>query len=227
MGWFYSITEEMRQWGLSGNELLVYALVNTFSQGSQGCYWGSLDHTCECCGISRATAIRTFKSLLDKQLISKNKVVMGEKVLTIYIATRVSKCDTQSQNDTMGGIKMTPNNKDRYINNKRENKGNQHFVKPSLSEVAEYCRARNNGIDPEEFVAFYESKGWMVGRSPMKDWHAAIVTWEKAKKKEIPQRKRETRRESVFEHNLKVMDQMFGTNLHEQAYGKKEVADEQ
>ena len=60
----------------------------------------------------------------------------------------------------------------------------------------------------------------------MKDWRAAIRTWEK-REKEVLQRKRATHKESVFEHNLKVMDQMFGTNMHEQAYGKKEVYDEQ
>ena len=56
----------------------------------------------------------------------------------------------------------------------------------------------------------------------MKDWRAAVRTWEK-REKEILQRKRSplTKNESVLEHNLKVMDQMFGTNLHEQAYGNK------
>jgi len=64
----------------------------------------------------------------------------------------------------------------------------------------------------------------MVGRSHMKDWRASVRTWEK-REKEIPQRKRESRKESVLEHNLKVMDQMYGTNLHAQAYGGQ--ADEQ
>ena len=61
----------------------------------------------------------------------------------------------------------------------------------------------------------------------MKNWRAAVSTWNK-REKEIPHRKRESRKESTFEHNLKVMDQMFGTNLHQQAYGQKEeVYDEQ
>ena len=82
-------------------------------------------------------------------------------------------------------------------------------------------------VDAEQFFNFYESKGWVVGKSPMKNWRAAVSTWNK-REKEIPQRKRESRKESVLEHNLKVMDQMFGTNLHQQAYGQKEeVYDEQ
>ena len=53
-----------------------------------------------------------------------------------------------------------------------------------MEDVAAYCLERQNGIDPEEFVSFYASKGWKVGTSPMKDWRAAVVTWEKKRAKE-------------------------------------------
>jgi hypothetical protein len=53
------------------------------------------------------------------------------------------------------------------------------FVPPTLEEVSQYCQSRNNQVDPVKFHAFYSSKGWKVGRSPMKDWKACIVTWER------------------------------------------------
>lgn len=53
------------------------------------------------------------------------------------------------------------------------------FVAPSVDEVAEYCHSRKNGIDAEAFVSFYQSKGWMIGKSKMKDWKAAVRTWER------------------------------------------------
>lgn len=53
------------------------------------------------------------------------------------------------------------------------------FRKPSIEEVSAYCQLRKNTIDPEAFIAHYESKGWMIGKNRMKDWKAAIVTWEK------------------------------------------------
>ena len=56
------------------------------------------------------------------------------------------------------------------------------FVSPSVDEVGAYCRERDNGIDAQAFVDFYESKGWRVGSSPMKDWKAAVRTWEKRQK---------------------------------------------
>lgn len=58
-------------------------------------------------------------------------------------------------------------------------KTRKRFSPPTIQEVEEYCKERNNGISAESFVAFYESKGWKVGNSPMKDWKAAIITWEK------------------------------------------------
>ena len=54
----------------------------------------------------------------------------------------------------------------------------KRFVPPTVEEVAAYCRERQNGIDPEAFVDFYMGKGWLVGKSPMKDWRAAVRTWE-------------------------------------------------
>ena len=58
------------------------------------------------------------------------------------------------------------------------------FVAPSVDEVGAYCSERGNGIDPQAFVDFYASKGWMIGKSHMKDWRAAVRTWEAKRKQE-------------------------------------------
>jgi hypothetical protein len=55
--------------------------------------------------------------------------------------------------------------------------------KPSIEEIKDYCLERNNGIDAEQFFDFYESKGWLVGKNKMKNWQAAVRTWEKRKQK--------------------------------------------
>lgn len=56
------------------------------------------------------------------------------------------------------------------------------FKKPTVEQVAEYCKERSNGVDAEGFVNFYEAKGWKIGKSPMKDWKAAVRTWERNRK---------------------------------------------
>ena len=55
--------------------------------------------------------------------------------------------------------------------------------KPSVQEIKDYCLERNNGIDAEQFFDFYESKNWFVGKNKMKNWQAAVRTWEKRKQK--------------------------------------------
>ena len=55
----------------------------------------------------------------------------------------------------------------------------KRFTKPTLEEVRAYCQERKNGVNPEKFVDYYDSNGWKVGKNPMKDWKAAVRTWEK------------------------------------------------
>jgi hypothetical protein len=53
------------------------------------------------------------------------------------------------------------------------------FQKPTLEEVTAYCKERQNQVDPQLWIDHYSSNGWKVGRNPMKDWRAAVRTWEK------------------------------------------------
>lgn len=225
MGWYITIQQEMRDvLGLKGNELLVFAFINGYSQEGQGCYYGSLAHLQEVCGIaSRQTAIATLRSLCEKGYIIRNEQLHPVKMVSYSICPKIGQV---VQKLDMGCPKNGHNNKEININNSLYKRGSSRFQKPSLDDIRAYCISRANNVDPEQFFNFYESKGWTIGKSPMRDWRAAVRTWEK-REKETPQRKRSplTRSESVFEHNLKVMDQMYGTNLHEQAYGGQ--ADEQ
>ena len=60
------------------------------------------------------------------------------------------------------------------IDNKRK-----RFIPPTLEEVKSYCAERKNNVDAERFVNYYESNGWMVGKTKMKDWKACVRTWER------------------------------------------------
>lgn len=60
----------------------------------------------------------------------------------------------------------------------------RRFTPPSVSDVREYCLERGNSVDPECFLDHYTSNGWKVGKNPMKDWKAAVRTWEKSEKQQ-------------------------------------------
>lgn len=55
---------------------------------------------------------------------------------------------------------------------------NSHFVPPSVKDVFDYCQEQNYSIDAEIFINHYESVGWVVGKSKMKNWKAAVRNWE-------------------------------------------------
>ena len=54
----------------------------------------------------------------------------------------------------------------------------KRFAPPTVDEVRDYCFERGNSVDPQRFVDYYTSNGWMVGKNKMKDWKAAVRTWE-------------------------------------------------
>lgn len=64
--------------------------------------------------------------------------------------------------------------------NRKDKEGKStRFKKPTIEDIRTYCIERKNSVDPDKFYYFYESKGWMVGKNKMRDWKAAIITWEK------------------------------------------------
>ena len=64
--------------------------------------------------------------------------------------------------------------------------GRKRFTIPTPEEVQAYCNERNNDISGQQFCDFYSSKGWKVGSQPMKDWKAAVRTWEVRRKDTTP-----------------------------------------
>ena len=79
------------------------------------------------------------------------------------------------------GLQTLPNtvqDKDKAIVKDKVKAKAKRFVKPSLNDLEHYCIERNNKVDVVKFFNYYESNGWKVGKNPMKDWRAAIRTWE-------------------------------------------------
>lgn len=101
-----------------------------------------------------------------------NDVISGENC-SIYISNISSLSKDNEDKDKGCGEKE-----------KEPKKGRKVFVKPTVEEIAAYCKERKNGIDAQEFYDKYEANGWVVGRNgnPMKDWRATVRTWENFRK---------------------------------------------
>lgn len=73
---------------------------------------------------------------------------------------------------------------DKHMVNENENineniiKDESKKIPPKIEDVILYCKERNNGVDPDRWFNFYSAKGWLIGKAKMKDWKAAVRTWE-------------------------------------------------
>lgn len=100
----------------------------------------------------------------------------------------------QNESKTEANVKQTATEKEVEIEKEKEleieieyeciNKATKpprtRFSPPSVEDVRSYCFERGNRVDPQRFVDYYESNGWMVGKNKMKDWKAAVRTWERS-----------------------------------------------
>lgn len=178
---------------LKGNDLIIYAIIYGFSQSGEGQkYTGSLRYLADWTNSTKQGVMKNLKSLADRGLIYKSERIYNGVKFVEYYASEVDGIQQSLMGYATkfnGGMQQSlPNNID--INNIDKNiesmakpthtpKGSTKFIPPSVNDVREYCKERNNNVDPERFVDFYSCKGWMVGKNKMKDWKAAVRTWEK------------------------------------------------
>lgn len=222
MGWYFTILQEMREMGLKGNELIVFAVINGFSQNGNGSFHGSLAALQEMCGIaSRQTITDILRSLVDKGLINKTEVTLnGVKNISYSVCPKngqgVQKLD-----------KGCPKNGHIYNNDinisptEINNKGKRFDFKQSLieigvaPEVAEdwmqvrktkrasntetaFRRIKNeidkSGLSANECITIAVARSWQGFQA---DWVAN------------QQRSRPTGRVSVLDNNRMVAEELM------------------
>ena len=89
----------------------------------------------------------------------------------------------------------------------------KRFEKPTLSEIEQYCIERNNHINAEQFYDYYESNGWKVGKNSMKDWKAAVRTWERSEYRK-PNSKKNSKEDAINVVN-NLMNKLGGVDTEQ------------
>lgn len=95
----------------------------------------------------------------------------------------------------------------------------KRFVKPTLSEIEQYCIERNNNVDAQHFYDYYESNGWKVGKNSMKDWKAAVRTWERSEYRK-PNYKKNSKEDAI-----NVVRELMNEYANEQSEDDNSVID--
>lgn len=89
----------------------------------------------------------------------------------------------------------------------------KRFEKPTISDIEQYCIERNNNVNAEHFFDYYESNGWRVGKNSMKDWKAAVRTWERSEYRK-PNSKKNSKEDAINVVN-NLMNKLGGVDTEQ------------
>ena len=184
----HCISWAFKQRNISPTEKLLLIALADHANDDGEC-WPGQKHLAEKCCVSRETVSRNLSSLEANGFIKsiRKRDDRGRDVGKDYILQFTPPgvtdnhipCDGESQDPVTESHTSKGN---RHLNrhgNILDKTKKPRFVRPSLEEITSYCTERKNTVDAQKFMDHYESNGWRVGKNAMKDWRAAVRTWEK------------------------------------------------
>lgn len=144
--------------------------------------------------------VRAYLSLL-KTLKMATTVGTSKGTMVTIENYALYQCEGTTKDTAVGTSKehqrniegYTNNNDKELIKNDKEISTTKKpkFIPPTIQEVTQYCKDRNNNVNPIKFIDFYTSKGWLIGKNKMVDWKAAVRTWEQKEEKKLNHEGRE------------------------------------
>ena len=161
---------------LTPNAKLLYAEITALCNMNGKCT-ASTDYFCRLYEVSRVSIQKWLKNLEDHNYIKRVNIYrpyskqIEARVITLVNIPTKEKFTDNTNTKVYTNTNLTDSNKKAF------------FKKPKLDEVKDYCILRKNNIDAEAFMDFYESKDWKIGKNKMKDWKAAVRTWERRETK--------------------------------------------
>lgn len=198
------------EFGLTGFAVVVKMLQRIYGVRGYYCEWNNevallFGRSCGTGGnvVSEIIEASVRRGIFSEELFNKYHILTSKGIQERYFEAVSRRKEVQVKNEYLlikvsnlyknvsistDNVDIKPKNADISKQSKGEEsrvkdiKKNSHFVPPTPEEVKAYCIERNNKVDAERFIDFYSSKGWMIGKNKMKDWKAAVRTWEKDKK---------------------------------------------
>jgi hypothetical protein len=160
----------------NGNKVLIDGKMVSIARGE---FITSLVKLSERWGWHRQTT-RKFLAMLENEKMVVLKCTRKYTSITIVkYDFYQSECTTDSPTESTSSVQLNHHNeevkKDKNVSNFVSNR---RIIPPKIEWVKKYCEERGNGVNAEKWFDHYQAKDWMIGKNKMKDWEAAVRTWE-------------------------------------------------
>lgn len=171
---------------LTWTEKLLFVEIDSLAKNGE-CF-ASNKHFAEFFSLSKDRVSRVVSSLRDKGYVDvtvfyrEGSKQVERRVITPIGYRRIHREGIGEKTNTPIGENTEENNTSISNTTNKTIDGvekRKRFVPPTVEEVSEYCKERGNAVDPQRFVDYYESNGWMRGNTKIKDWKACVRTWER------------------------------------------------
>ena len=151
----------------------------------QGIAWPHIETIVSDTSLCRSSVFRALDKLEEFGLITRsrgrNEVVYQIQKCPTDTSRSVSQTPQKCLTDTSTGVPqtLTLNREQSREHIEAEDDQPKRFQKPTIHEVYAYGMTLSPMfLKAEQFMNYYESKGWVIGKSPMKSWKAAVRTWQ-------------------------------------------------
>ena len=176
---------------LTKRQIKVLIALLSFRGKNTNTVWPSREKLSQRCNLPVTRISQTTSELVDLGWLTKDGKggfskstryqITVPNLVTVTKSVTVTKTVTPTVTKTVTGMGVTKTVTGKELTKNitnRTKRGNKRFNPPTIDEVSNYCFERNNRIDAESFINFYQSKGWMIGKNKMKCWQSAIRNWE-------------------------------------------------
>ena len=159
----------------------------------RGSFMFSIEKLCDRWGWSR-NRVKRFLALLEREQMIETKRTNKGTLISVLNYNAFQSVEEVTEKET-------------EISDAHETaKKVARFIPPTVDEVQAYCEERKNGVDARCFVDFYESKNWVVGKAKMKNWKAAVRTWERNRRDKVTRNTVNANNSSQLQYLLESME---------------------
>ena len=189
---FYIPAEIWENKDLTIPEKIILAEITSFSKNEKECYI-STARVAEILGLNVRQAKNIFCGLVNRGVIRRTRFDGKKRFVEVVEGwqqnaqqggnrlpgSRAKDCPAdRQQNAQQGGNRLPQTIKDSTDKNLQKKNKRKVFSVPSVEDVMAYAESIGHpDFNANKFINYYESKAWKVGKSPMKDWKAAVRNW--------------------------------------------------